>query len=735
MGERWDFADCYAKSVRSGGATSDSAGRIALRLDDAGRAVLLVLADGKELVRHQVGRGVRSVEERQQRVELLLANLTRVTVATAEAASLAASLRALRDGALENVPKWVPEAQRLVSRSPKTKFLLSRDRTPTQPTKARPEQKAKGAHPLHSSRWLSNFNLSGRNTALSQRRGWSSGGRKAAIPHARLELLQGPSRFSRQPSASAVPRPRARAFPWGPAQPKREEKQAQGHAGSQGHASDAGGKGRLAAGGLANLGNTCFLNAVLQALLGLPCFAADLLQPALLEAPLLPALSFYAALARLFERKSEGQAVTTADLRAVKEAISRNARQFAGNAQQDAHEFLCQLVDQLEADVAPCIAADASVAAAVPTARCFYSEVLHTLACTACGATTGVTELYHDFSLGIPSAGNRDLQSMVEAFFEAESVERQCECGQDTAQITHRFSVLPRVLVLHLKRFKVTEAGDVDKETAAVTAPIHLDVGPLVEEDTLYPLPYNPRKRPSAAGPPAKRPRADAPSPSSPSPMSPASTSPLSTAEPAGSAGGTPPAASATEEPLVVDLTESSEGGLRDSLGEASRAAGRALGLLSSSDQLELALEESRREAAALDREDALREERDLKEAMRLSREEAAAAAALAAAVEASAEREGEGGGAVQFLAVPRDRCRPCGAAGAHGRYRLAARVCHIGATLGCGHYTTDAWEAAAGRWRTYDDTVVADAEESEVLGGVEGYLYFYVHEAMDGAQ
>ena len=38
-------------------------------------------------------------------------------------------------------------------------------------------------------------------------------------------------------------------------------------------------------------------------------------------------------------------------LRGVKEAISSSAKRFSGNQQQDAHEFLLQVLDQLKEEV------------------------------------------------------------------------------------------------------------------------------------------------------------------------------------------------------------------------------------------------------------------------------------------------------------------------------------------------------------------------------------------------
>jgi uncharacterized UBP type Zn finger protein len=46
------------------------------------------------------------------------------------------------------------------------------------------------------------------------------------------------------------------------------------------------------------------------------------------------------------------------------------------------------------------------------------------------------------------------LQQLVDQFFEPEDVEWRCErCDAQQAGMTHRLATLPRVLILHLKRF------------------------------------------------------------------------------------------------------------------------------------------------------------------------------------------------------------------------------------------------------------------------------------------
>jgi ubiquitin C-terminal hydrolase len=115
-------------------------------------------------------------------------------------------------------------------------------------------------------------------------------------------------------------------------------------------------------GGFRNLGNTCYMNAVLQALLSLKSFV-ERLQSAELK-PLIAALKskfrgvpqyadlFYEAFLDLHRKiHSGGSASYVSDLRRIKDAMARSNHRFASNAQQDAHEFLNECLTLLETDV------------------------------------------------------------------------------------------------------------------------------------------------------------------------------------------------------------------------------------------------------------------------------------------------------------------------------------------------------------------------------------------------
>ena len=105
--------------------------------------------------------------------------------------------------------------------------------------------------------------------------------------------------------------------------------------------------------------------------------------------------------------------------------------------------------------------------AELPCALNFTTEVEHRLTCTACQHSWTRSEILRHFSLDLPpSAGSHasgappNLQQLLMAFFNDDRVEVQCEkCDGCEATVRHRIAKLPRVLILHLKRFDSTLTG------------------------------------------------------------------------------------------------------------------------------------------------------------------------------------------------------------------------------------------------------------------------------------
>ncbi|XP_028289455.1 ubiquitin carboxyl-terminal hydrolase 37 [Parambassis ranga] len=245
--------------------------------------------------------------------------------------------------------------------------------------------------------------------------------------------------------------------------------------------------------GFSNLGNTCYMNAILQSLFSLPSFSNDMLKQSI-PWKKVPINALLRRFAHLMVKKDVGCPETKKDLlRKVKSAISSTAERFSGNMQNDAHEFLSQCLDQLKDDVEkmnkswsndaasssssvvcengqeatpvssvvkaePGEEADISRIYTCPVAVNMEFEVQHTITCKGCGEVVTKREQFNDLSIDLPRRKKtlplRSIQDSLDLFFRMEEIEYSCEkCNGKAATVTHKFSKLPRVLILHLKRY------------------------------------------------------------------------------------------------------------------------------------------------------------------------------------------------------------------------------------------------------------------------------------------
>ncbi|OQR82384.1 ubiquitin-specific protease [Achlya hypogyna] len=202
--------------------------------------------------------------------------------------------------------------------------------------------------------------------------------------------------------------------------------------------------------GLVNLGNTCYMNAVLQALLSLQGFVQVLRDDAWVaivtkhplpkghwgQKSVKDAYELYLCFKEMIKGHGESSHLDPGPMKAV---VGKRAQAFANNAQQDAHEFLMNVLHELEEDMKAIVAAqlaaqstDAAIKKAskqslhqyfatttpaddraqtdcdamLPTTTYFQTTVTQTLSCTSCGYSRHVDETFRELSLDFPPAAH-----------------------------------------------------------------------------------------------------------------------------------------------------------------------------------------------------------------------------------------------------------------------------------------------------------------------------------------
>ncbi|XP_065819222.1 ubiquitin carboxyl-terminal hydrolase 37-like [Labrus bergylta] len=219
--------------------------------------------------------------------------------------------------------------------------------------------------------------------------------------------------------------------------------------------------------GLPNPAQNCYMNSCLQSLLTLEDFVNTISCQEQLF------LSFFRSFLRV------KKAYTSPDLRqkipllsAFKGAVSVHAPEFKDFNQKDAHEFLTSIFQQI-IDLAPLLhmmAASMDKTYTCPVERQMMFKMENTRICRRCAAGSNRQEVFTNLSLDlIPGCGTVD--ELLMSYLKETDLEYRCEGGSILSGQRSSFATLPRVLVLHMKRFRYTSFYTLKK----ACQPIHLN--------------------------------------------------------------------------------------------------------------------------------------------------------------------------------------------------------------------------------------------------------------------
>ncbi|XP_052605780.1 ubiquitin carboxyl-terminal hydrolase 26 [Peromyscus californicus insignis] len=268
--------------------------------------------------------------------------------------------------------------------------------------------------------------------------------------------------------------------------------------------------------GLPNVGNTCYINVVLQSLCSIPVFVNDLFNQGF---PWIkpPRDDFNMPLMQLLVLKDIYSMKTREKLLIkITKALPQFGEVFTADRQSDAHEFLSLCLVQLKETVQKLtilwqsenesggnnlltqIFADHAITNKIPVcpvANNFEFELLRSIFCKGCGLAVLRKEPSSYLSINIPQGlkgHNLSIQSSFDLFFKAEELDHRCErCMHNKSIALHKFSQLPRVIIIHLKRYSFNESWVMKKDEQNIIISKFLKLSCHCNKNTKPPQPLH----------------------------------------------------------------------------------------------------------------------------------------------------------------------------------------------------------------------------------------------------
>lgn len=241
--------------------------------------------------------------------------------------------------------------------------------------------------------------------------------------------------------------------------------------------------------GLVNLGNTCFLNSLLQCLAHSPAVQSALPPPSRCTGPVSKSLS--EAIRAMWERSTEPYKPSN-----VLQALSKKDRRFSGGRQHDAQEALAALLEGLREELGEASKKPYQELSGKgtelqqaneawehhrsrndsPLDGSFSLQLQSTVTCRHCGHRSHCFDPAMDLAAPIPEkARPPTIEDCLAELFSTEelpvSVGYKCEACKHTVSAEKSLSLFrwPKELVVTLKRFSVSSFGlSMSKDTTQV---------------------------------------------------------------------------------------------------------------------------------------------------------------------------------------------------------------------------------------------------------------------------
>ncbi|XP_055478141.1 ubiquitin carboxyl-terminal hydrolase 29 [Psammomys obesus] len=267
--------------------------------------------------------------------------------------------------------------------------------------------------------------------------------------------------------------------------------------------------------GFPNLGNTCYMNSILQSVFGIPTFAKDLLTQGI-PFDSVSGDDLIKPLTQLLVVKDiQDVDIKGAFLMNVMRSISMVTDTFSYNEQNDAHEFLSVCLDLLKLSMEKLNAmwnserenkgekssplmytgTAAFKRFVCPVRANFEIELQKSIICEGCGEATLKTEVSNYLSIDLHQGTKESplsIQRSFDLFFKPEKIEHNCEkCKNKNSVLRYTLRRLPKVLIVHLKRYQVTTDKLLVKSQQPVEISKYLNISSHCHRNRKPPFPLD----------------------------------------------------------------------------------------------------------------------------------------------------------------------------------------------------------------------------------------------------
>lgn len=256
--------------------------------------------------------------------------------------------------------------------------------------------------------------------------------------------------------------------------------------------------------GLLNLGSTCFMNCIFQALIHTPLLHRYFISERHECSPKMSARCLVCEISRLFQEFYSG-AKGPISLHRLLHLIWNHARHLAGYEQQDAHEFFIATLDILhhhcknaqtasekEKDKHDGLATNNPTKCSCIIDQIFTGRLQSDVVCQSCQGVSTTIDPFWDISLDLGEVQQgcgppKSLIDCLERFTRAEhlgsSAKIKCSSCKTYQESTKQLSMrtLPIVASFHLKRFE--HSSSVNKKISTfISFPSELDMTPFMAQ-------------------------------------------------------------------------------------------------------------------------------------------------------------------------------------------------------------------------------------------------------------